>query len=184
MKRILILNALLFFTARASEAQVLSPYDLGGASKPKIQKKLGAEQEYYKRVHQTSLRLILRGETVQPKKFLEGYQAQYPQDAETAYMLGIIDAQVGNIDAATESMKKALELGLPVGRLVAGPRALFKPLAETELIQSLVKSHSNRPVHGPLVGNMAGSTASFWVRTATETRGHFKTIKIDQTVFG
>lgn len=169
MKRIVILTAVLLFTARASDAQILSPYDLGGASKPKTLSKLNAKKGFYKRVHQTSLRLILRGETEKPKKFLEEYQAQYPQDAETAYMLGIIAAQAGNIDSATESMKKALDLGLPAGRLVAGPREMLKPLAETELIRSLIKSHSNRPVHGPLVGNVTGSSASFWVRTATET---------------
>jgi alkaline phosphatase D len=169
MKCIAILVAVLLFTARSGEAQILQPYDLGGASKPKTMKKLSAKEGFYKRVHQTSLRLILRGEIEKPQKFLETYQADHPQDAETAYMLAICHGLSGNIDAATESMNKALALGLPPGRLVAGPREVLRPLAETELIQSLIKSHSNRLVHGPLVGNVSGSTASFWVRTATQT---------------
>ena len=153
----------------AASAQVIPEYDLGGASKPKLQMKLGSKEGQYKRVHQTSLRLILRGELKKTQKFLEEYQSEHSQDAETAYMLGMLHAKEGNIEAATESMKKALELGLPEGRLIAGPREMFKPLAETDLIKALTKAHSNRLVHGPLVGNVSGTTGSFWVRTATKT---------------
>ena len=169
MKYVMLAIAGWLFAATLGSAQVIPDYDLGGASKPKLQMKLGSKEDQYKRVHQTSLRLVLRGELEKTQKFLEKYQAEHPQDAETPYMLGMLHAKAGNIEAATESMKKALELGLPEGRLIAGPREMFKPLAETELIKALTKAHSNRLVHGPLVGNVSGSTASFWVRTATKT---------------
>ena len=169
MKYVMLAIAGWLFAATLGSAQVIPDYDLGGASKPKLQMKLGSKEDQYKRVHQTSLRLVLRGELEKTQKFLEKYQSEHPQDAETPYMLGMLHAKAGNIEAATESMKKALELGLPEGRLIAGPREMFKPLAETELIKALTKAHSNRLVHGPLVGNVGGSTASFWVRTATET---------------
>jgi len=169
MKYIWLVFAGLLWAETVASAQVIPEYDLGGASKPSLQMKVRAKEGQYKRVHQTSLRLILRGELEKTQKFLEDYQSQHPRDAETPYMLGMLHAQGGNIEAATESMKKALELGLPEGRLIAGPREMFKPLAETELIKALTAAHSNRLVHGPLVGNVGGSTGSFWVRTATKT---------------
>jgi len=169
MKYALLAIAGLFWTLTGASAQVIPEYDLGGASKPKPQMKLRSKKDQYKRVHQTSLRNICRGNIEETQEFLEKYQSDNPQDAETSYMLGILHAQAGNIEAATESMKQALKLGLPKGRLIAGPREMLKPIAETELMRTLVKSHNNRLVHGPLVGNVSGTTASFWVRTATET---------------
>ncbi len=169
MKYLLIAVACLIWMATNVSAQVIPKYDLGGASKPQPQLKLSAKEGHYKRVHQTSLRMILRGELVPTQEFLEKYLVKNPQDAETSYMLGILHAQAGRIEDATASMNKALKLGLPAGRLIAGPREVLKPLAETDLMKALIKEHSNRLVHGPLVGNVSGSTASFWVRTATRT---------------
>ena len=173
MKYVLMAFVCLLWTATSGAsqavAQVIPDYDLGGASKPKLQKKLRDKAGQYKRVHQTSLRLILRDQIEEVQRFLEKHHAKHPEDAETPYMLGMLHAKAGDVAAATDWLKKALELGLPEGRLVAGPREMFEPLAETELIRSLIKSHENRLVHGPLVGNVSGSSASFWLRTAIET---------------
>ena len=168
MKHLFIAIICLSWLADKTTAQVIPEYDLGGASKPKLIMKLSSEAGKYKRVHQTSLRLILRGEFEKTEKFLIEYFEEYPEDAETAYMLGILRAQAGNLQAATTALKKAIELGLPEGRLIAGPREMLRPVANSELIESLIESHSNRLVHGPLLGNVSGTTASFWVRTATQ----------------
>ena len=168
MKQLFSVIVCLLLVTGEGAAQVIDEYDLGGASKPKLFMKLSSKEGKYKRVHQTSLRLILRGEVKKTEKFLQEYLQNNPGDAETAYMLGILHGQTGRLEAATESLKKSLQLGLPEGRLIAGPREMLKPLAETELIQSLIESHSNRLVHGPLLGNVSGTTASFWVRTATQ----------------
>ena len=169
MKQLFVVIVCLLWVAGEAAAQVIPEYDLGGASKPKLFMKLSSKEGKYKRVHQTSLRLILRGEIEKTEKFLYQYLEKNSGDAETAYMLGILHAKAGKIEEATASLKKAIELGLPEGRLLAGPREMFKPLVQTELIESLVKSHANRLVHGPLLGNVSGTTASFWVRTATES---------------
>ncbi len=174
MKYVLMAVAGLFCVATSGAArvtaQVVPDYDLGGASKPSLQMNLHDREWQYKRVHQTSLRLILRDEIKEVQEFLENYHAEYPEDAETPYILGMLHAKAGDAETATDWLKKSLDLGLPKGRLVAGPREMFKPLAETELMQSLFKSHAHRLVHGPLVGNVSGSSASFWVRTATKIR--------------
>lgn len=156
-------------SAPQAGAQVLPAYDLAGASKPKPDLSFKKEDQY-KRVHQSSLRLILRGELDKTEKFLTQYHAKHPDDAETIYMLGILQGQRGNIAKAEQFMTQAIATGLPEDRLIAGPREMMKPLAETDLMKRLMKKYENRLVHGPLVGNVTGTSASFWVRTPTECR--------------
>lgn len=150
-------------------AQVIPQYDLGGASQPKPDLSFKKEGQY-KRVHQASLRLILRGELDKTEKFLTQYLARNPDDVESMYMLGILHGQKGNIAVAEAWMNKAVAAGLPEGRLIAGPREMMKPLAQTDLMTNLMKNHEQRLVHGPLVGNVTDSTASFWGRTAKESQ--------------
>ena len=159
--------------------QVIPEYDLGGASKPKpnlglIDKtgpknlaKLKAEK--YKRVHQVALRHILRGDLDRTEKFLKRYLKQDPKDAETLYMLGILQAQRDDVRKAESMMHRAIDAGLPDDRLIAGPRSLMEPLAETDLFKQLREKYSSQLVHGPLLGNVSDSAASFWVRTSTES---------------
>ncbi len=168
IKRILLLFLSFVFATPTGLAQVIPEYDLGGASKPKPDLSFRKEDQY-KRVHQSSLRFILRGELDKTEEFLDQYLAKHPSDAETLYMLGILHGQRGNIEKAEAFMKRAIAAGLPDDRLIAGPRPMIEPLVETQLLQSLMKKYSERLVHGPLVGNVSGTSASFWVRTATES---------------
>ena len=152
----------------ASKAQTIDDYDLGGASKPKPQLSFSKEDKY-KRVHQFSLRFILRGKLDKTEKFLTKFVERFPKDAESLYMLGILQGQRGNVDLAEEFMQRAIDSGLPDDRLVAGPREMMKPLAETALMKQLKEKYSGSAlVHGPLVGNVTDTSASFWVRTAIE----------------
>ena len=152
----------------ASEAQVIPDYDLGGASKPSVWLKF-FEEDKYKRVHQSSLRLVLRGELDKTEEFLTKFVERFPNDAESLYMLGILQGQRGKVDLAEDFMKRAIESGLPDDRLVAGPREMMNPLVDTTLMKKLMEKYSGAVlVHGPLVGNVTGTSASFWVRTAIE----------------
>ena len=166
-KQILILIVSIALSGSPTTAQIIDDYDLGGASKPKPDLSFKKENQY-KRVHQSSLRFILRGEIEKTKEFLDGFLADHPDDAETLYMLGILHAQTGEIRLAESFMGRAIAAGLPEGRLIAGPRDVMKPLAETDLLKRLFQEHRHGLVHGPLVGNVSGSAASFWVRTAGE----------------
>lgn len=169
MKHKLFMIIAFLISAPQAGAQVLPAYDLAGASKPKPDLSFKKEDQY-KRVHQSSLRLILRGELDKTEKFLTQYHAKHPDDAETIYMLGILQGQRGDIAKAEQFMTQAIATGLPEDRLIAGPREMMKPLAETDLMKRLMKKYENRLVHGPLVGNVTGTSASFWVRTPTECR--------------
>lgn len=149
-------------------AQIIPAYDLGGASKPKPDLSFRKENQY-KRVHQSSLRFILRDQTDKTEKFLNQYLVDHPDDAESLYMLGILNAKRGEIVRAENFMRRAIAAGLPDDRLIAGPRDLTKPLSATGLMKELNAKYANRPVHGPLIGHVTESSASFWVRTQTES---------------
>jgi alkaline phosphatase D len=152
-----------------SKSQVIPDYDLGGASKPKVWLNF-FEEDKYKRVHQSSLRLILHGQLDATEKFLTKFAQRFPEDAESLYMLGILHGQRGDVGLVEDFMKRAIAAGLPEGRMVAGPRAVMKPLADSALMKALVEKFSGTAlVHGPLVGNVTATSASFWVRTAVES---------------
>lgn len=161
--------AVVFILALATTAssQLIPEYDLGGASKPKPDLSFRKEDQY-KRVHQSSLRFILRGELDKTEDFLTGYLRDHPGDAETLYMLGILRGQRGDVVGAEVFMREAIEAGLPDSRLIAGPREVLAPLRQTELVRGLQQKYANRLVHGPLVGSVSGTAASFWVRTLEE----------------
>ncbi len=168
MNRFILAILIALTSTTGSFAQVLPDYDLGGASKPRPDLSFRKENQY-KRVHQSSLRFILRGELDKTETFLDQYLANHPDDAETLYMLGILHGQRNNIDAAENFMVRALRAGLPDGRLIAGPREMMKPLLSTGLLQDVIAKYSTLPVHGPLVGSVTDSSASFWVRTQAES---------------
>ena len=150
------------------KGQVIPDYDLGGASKPKVWLKI-FDEDWYKRIHQSSLRFILRGKLDKTEEFLTEFIKRFPSDAESLYMLGILQGQRGSVDLAESFMTRAIEAGLPEDRLIAGPREMLKPLVDSALMENLFEKYSGSAlVHGPLVGNVTGTSASFWVRTAIE----------------
>ncbi|WP_153558618.1 alkaline phosphatase D family protein [Roseimaritima sediminicola] len=149
-------------------AQKPPEYDLGGASKPRPDMSF-RQDDQYKRVHQTALRYLLRGELDKPQEFLQQYLADHSDDVETMYMLGMVRAARGEIAEAEQHLTQAIQAGLPAGRILAGPRSLTEPLQSTRLLRRLHAAYQNRPVHGPLLGNVTDGAASFWFRTSDES---------------
>jgi len=130
---------------------------------------LKREGKQYKRVHQYALRLINHGRLEEADAFLTGWGKKFPEDAETQYMLGVLAARNGDGDKAARFMKNAVRLGLPEGRIVAGPRDLFRVVDGHAYFKRLADKHEFVPLHGPLVGNVTDRSASIWVRTAKES---------------
>lgn len=141
---------------------------LGGASKPAPQMKLQREGKQYKRVHQYALRLINLLRFDDAETFLTRWAAENPTDAETQYMLGVLHARNNEGDKAAGFMRKAVELGLPEERIIAGPRDLFQGVARHPYFKGLADKNASTLIHGPLVGNVTHGSASIWVRTAGE----------------
>lgn len=141
---------------------------LGGASKPAPQMTLKREGKQYKRVHQYALRLINHLRFDEAEEFLTGWAEKNPTDAETQYMLGVLHARNNEGDKAAGFMKKAVALGLPEERIVAGPRGLFRGVARHGYFKGLIEKYKHQPIHGPLVGAVTQGSASIWIRTARE----------------
>ena len=159
--------ALIALTAQTVVAQENDK--LGGASRPRPQLKLTREDRQYKRVHQYALRLILRDRKQEAEDFLVGFLERHPGDEETQYMLALLKSRQGDTDGSIDYMRSAIEDGLPPARLIAGPRSLFRNVANTDFFRSLVDKHRSTAVHGPLIGNVTDQSASIWLRTATES---------------
>jgi alkaline phosphatase D len=63
--------------------------------------------------------------------------------------------------------RKAVDKGLPFERLLAGPREQLSKLHKLPEYQAWkTKTAPSLLVHGPMVGNVTDSGASFWVRTS------------------
>ncbi|MFW6170437.1 MAG: alkaline phosphatase D family protein [Planctomycetota bacterium] len=88
-------------------------------------------------------------------------------DPETHFVRLMMALKQGELSAAKESARAALDHGLPFARLVAGPRDLLAPLHGTSLFETWKARHEDlKLLHGPMVGAVTDSSASFWVRTA------------------
>ena len=88
---------------------------------------IGSRQ--YKRVHQNLLDQITDGKIGEATMRLQQVAADYPDDAETQYMLAIALAQSGKRQAAIDATRRALDAGRPPGRFLAGPRDLLQSLS-------------------------------------------------------
>ncbi|MHC4996129.1 MAG: alkaline phosphatase D family protein [Planctomycetota bacterium] len=120
----------------------------------------------YKRYHQWFLRYVLEGKAGQAVGEIADYLREDPEDGESYFILTLAHTQAGRLDEAIDSMGKALRRGVPVGRFIAGPRHLLKPLAEHTAYQKVLEAHQDQLIHGPMLGAITDSTVSIWVRTA------------------
>ncbi|MDW7680213.1 MAG: alkaline phosphatase D family protein, partial [bacterium] len=71
-------------------------------------------------------------------------------------------------DSAFQTMKIAIEKGLPFERFLAGPRDLLKPLTESTEFKQLVAEKKIQLLHGPMLGCVSENSAKFWVRSVDE----------------
>ena len=124
----------------------------------------------YKRIHQQALREILAGNLDEAVRSLQDTLTDYPDDAESHFMLTIAYTRQGRLDQAAASMERALAAGLPPGRFIAGPRDLLQPLSRHQAYRQLLARHAGTVIHGPMIGDVTDTSARFWVRAADELR--------------
>lgn len=180
----LLFGALAF--AVAAEDETVSPYDfpygypyqeypLAGASPPSISGDYMREPPspdkpgHSKRIGQYSLRLVQTDRAAAAMAYCDEYLSRYPglMTQELLFMRTLAQAQMGEIDAAAESMRQAIDYAsIPPQRFLAGPRRLFAPLHDHEDFTALRAKHLHEPVHGPMLGAMTDSSVKVWVRTA------------------
>lgn len=96
-------------------------------------------------------------------------------DPETHFVRMMLALKQGDTPSAVKWAGEALGAGLPFARLVAGPRDLLAPLYETEAFKAWGAEHGDLALlHGPMLGSVTDTSASFWVRTATAAKVQVK----------
>jgi len=98
-------------------------------------------------------------------QFVDEFNSRFPEDEEGYWAYSLIYAVRKDVNKSFEYMTKALEKGLPLSRFTAGLSPLFDPLINSDLFKDFIKYKDHMFVHGPIIGNVSDSSASFWVRT-------------------
>jgi len=122
----------------------------------------------YKRRGQRQMLDIVEGRPEEAVSYCRELLAADPNDLESWFNLAVAQCQTGKVDSALQTMKVALEKGLPFERFLAGPRDLLKPLTESLEFKKLAKQKNIQLLHGPMLGCVTDSSAKFWVRTVDE----------------
>ena len=153
-------------------------YEVGGGSHPGLSndylKSEPDPQRELKRIGQYALRLIQTDSAQKAIDYTNSYLSDFAPvlEGEMYFMRSMAEAQLGMLDSAVISMKKAIGEGeLPPERFIVGPRRMFDPLYQhPAYVQEWEKQvGANKLVHGPMLGAMTDSSVKVWVRTATET---------------
>lgn len=93
---------------------------------------------------------------------------EQPTDLESLFNLTVAWCAVGKIDHAFQTMKQAVDAGLPFERFLAGPRDLLLPLTASKAFRQYAAGRSSGLIHGPMLGCLTDQSAKFWVRTLNE----------------
>lgn len=108
---------------------------------------------------------IARSQPAAAAKELENKQLADAGETRFIEMLSLLDQ--GRAEEALQKARAAVEAGLPFERLVVGPRDLLSKLHALPEYQRWKNEVMPSPlIHGPMVGSVTDTSASFWVRTA------------------
>ena len=125
-------------------------------------------EQYYKRLGQRHILLIMQGHADQAAVSCRAHIAKDPHDLESLFTLAVAQCQHGDIDGSLATAKQAVAAGLPFERFLAGPRDLLAPLTSSPGFQDYFAQHPVRLIHGPMLGAMTDNSVRIWVRTADE----------------
>lgn len=123
-----------------------------------------------------SVRLLAKGNVEEALKVAAkppGRMNSPIDEAEFEFIKLMVSCHQGDGAKAFAHAQQALEKGLPIDRLLAGPRQLLKPLYDAPHSPWFAK---RQPVllHGPLLGSVTDGSAVFWVRTWKESEVQVK----------
>ena len=104
---------------------------------------------------------------------------KHTDPAEKGFISTLCLLHEGKVEQALDSARDAVRLGLPFERLLAEPREWLGPLREHTDFKKWKRTVSPSPIlHGPMLGRVTDTGASFWFRTdgshevAVEVSGH------------
>ncbi len=89
-------------------------------------------------------------------------------NAERYFVLTMAACRKGDAAEAFNYARQAVQEGLPAERFLAGPRDILQPLYANKEFRDWIQPMQKQLLHGPLLGAVTDTSASFWVRTAAE----------------
>ncbi len=128
-----------------------------------------AKNEQYKKRPTNAMASIAQGNPDEAIKNLEAYLSSFPNDAESHYCMAVAYAVKNEVSKALEYLKRAIAVGMPVERFIAGPRALLKNVSDSKEFQDFIKEKNTSLVHGPMLGDVTATKAKIWLRTANDS---------------
>lgn len=118
-------------------------------------------------IHRDAVRFIAAGEFEKVSRELSESEES---DPETAFVRMLAALAQDDVPRGIRFAREALDDGLPIDRLRAGPRDALSKLYSTSEYE---RWHSQTPrsplIHGPMLGAVTGDSARIWVRTAEES---------------
>jgi len=125
----------------------------------------------YKKPTREMITLVANGQADQAVKRCTAFLADNPKDTEYRFLLAVAYANLKQIDKAAEAMARAVEVGVPFERFIAGPRDLLAPLTSSDAFKKYAASRKGKSdviLHGPMLGSMTDTSVRIWVRTTAE----------------
>lgn len=114
---------------------------------------------------------------------------KHTDPAEKAFISTLCLLQEAKVGEALKMAKQAVRMGLPFERFLAEPRDWLSPLRENQGFRKWKKEVDPSPlIHGPMVGQVTDTSASFWFRTddtceiGVEMSGHSGREKIRTSI--
>ena len=163
--RLIVLSALLCFVygcGRKAPATATPP----AATQPARITSVGKFDKDYRYVHKTATKAAEAGNFPRVRQWCELALKNNKDDLEALWLLAIAQANLGEDAKALQTMQKAVGLGLPAGRFLAGPRGWVKPITEGPAYAKFRETLDKALVHGPMLGDLRPEGVKVWARTA------------------
>ncbi len=127
-----------------------------------------AIKHLYNRRGQRQMLDIVEGRPEEAARYCRELLASDPHDLESLFNLAAAQTQMKDLEGAMETVKRAVDSGLPFQRFLAGPRDVLRPLTESPPFKSYAAGRRTQLTHGPMLGCVTDRSARFWVRTVDE----------------
>jgi len=135
----------------------------------------GQNSEYtnvpqYKKPSRDAIADIARGDYETAIESFKGYLNDYPDDLESLFGMAVAYSVMNDVETSMRYAEKAIQLGLPVERFIAGPRNLLTNLVNSVGFTKIPEEGNHLLLHGPMLGAINGSQARVWVRTGSPAK--------------
>ncbi|BDD12692.1 alkaline phosphatase (plasmid) [Fulvitalea axinellae] len=124
--------------------------------------------EWRRKQNREEIAKIFSGKVNEAIEGMLRYLEKNPDDPEVHFGLSLAYSVKGNTLESVRYFKKSINLGMPFGRFLAGPRKGFGTLYKSVAFIQYRQVYGGKLVHGPALGGLTDKDAIFWLRTSEE----------------